>query len=191
MTDEVGRRNCMKMMGVANGSSSDTLFRGYSKLAKSNYVMTMPSQNSAMFYNTLRDSGINSNALVRDIQDYSGAIDTSIPNSMMTMSQEEKDQRTVADIMSSQQERDSAINDEIKEIDKEIPSPARQQREVFFANRTGRRSESERLQTAAQGFMDRGSGIGSAESAASSSGVGNIESSQRTNRGVPRERLSP
>ncbi len=122
LTDEVGRRNCMKMMGIANGSSSDTLFRGYGKLAKSNYVITMPSKNSAVFYNTLRDSGINSNALVRDIQDYSSGINITMPNPtmtinpMLTMTQDEYNQQTLERIAKDAKDRDAMVADASKEL---------------------------------------------------------------------------
>ena len=103
-------------MGIANGSSPDTLFRGYSKLAKSNYVMTMPSQNSAMFYNTLRDSGINNNALIRDIQGYSSGINTTIPGPIMTMSQEDIDNQALQRIAKDAQDRDAMVADASKDL---------------------------------------------------------------------------
>jgi len=108
-------------MGIANGSSPDTLFRGYSKLAKSNYVMTMPSQNSAMFYNTLRHAGINTNALVRDIQDYSGGINTDLSGPTMTMSQEDINNQALQRIAIDAQDRDAMVVDTSKELLPETP----------------------------------------------------------------------
>jgi len=123
----------MKMMGIANGSSSDTLFRGYGKLAKSNYVITMPSQNSAVFYNTLRDSGINTNALVRDIQDYSSGINTTMPNPkmtmnpMLTMTQDEYTQQTLERLAKDAEGRDAMVAEASKEL---LPSTPEQSRDT-------------------------------------------------------------
>ena len=129
LTDEVGRRNCMKMMGIANGSSGTDLFKGYGKFAKSNYVITMPSQNSMMFYNTLRDAGINTNALVRDIQDYSGGINTDVSGPMMTMNpmadiQKQIDNQALQRIAKDAQDRDDMVADASQQL-LNTPGPSR------------------------------------------------------------------